>query len=152
MPGVSFFGEVGRSLRNAASAVSSRPIPFASRWNQSAGLYGSGRSDRSTQLSTMGSTGTLFAIIQLLSTGAQAYGGWRMYRTDQDGRVRYARTDKGSDQRVEVLRHQAMMLWNRPNPFMTGEHFREIGWQHMELVGEWYWVLNRGPSGKGIPI
>jgi len=100
----------------------------------------------------MGSTGTLFAIIQLLSTGAQAYGGWRMYRTDQDGRVRYARTDKGSDQRVEVLRHQAMTLWKRPNPFMTGEHFREIGWQHMELVGEWYWVVNRGPSGKGIPL
>jgi HK97 family phage portal protein len=100
----------------------------------------------------MGSTGTLFAIIQLLSTGAQAYGGWRMYRTDQDGRVRYARTDKGSDQRVEVIRHQAMQLWKRPNPFMTGEHFREIGWQHMELVGEWYWVVNRGPSGKGIPL
>ena len=152
MPEVSLFGEVGRSLRNAASAMQSRPIPFASRWNQSAGLYGSGRSDRSTQLATMGSTGTLFAIIQLLSTGAQAYGGWRMYRTDQDGRVRYARTDKGSDQRVEVLKHQAMQLWKRPNPFMTGEHFREIGWQHMELVGEWYWIVNRGPGGKGIPL
>jgi HK97 family phage portal protein len=135
-----------RGIRNLA-----RPIPFASRYNQTGGLYGSGAVDRFSMLQASGGTGTMFAIIQLLSTGAQAYGGWKMYRTDQDGRVRYARTDKGSDQRIEVMHHQAMKLWNRPNPFMTGEHFREIGWQHMELVGEWYWVLNRGTSGNGIP-
>jgi HK97 family phage portal protein len=129
-----------------------RPIPFNSKWNVNGGLYGSGTSDRFTYMQSMSMEGTLFAIIQLLSTGAQAYGGWQMFRKDTDGRVRYAKTDKGSDQRVEVMRHQALKLWNRPNPFMTGEQFREIGWQHMELAGEWYWVLNRGPSGKSLPI
>jgi HK97 family phage portal protein len=100
----------------------------------------------------MSGTGTLYAIIQLLSTGAQSSGTWKMLTKNKDGRVRYSSHDKGSDQRQEILQHPALSLWNRPNPFMTGEHFREIGWQFMELVGEWYWVLNRGPSGRGIPI
>jgi HK97 family phage portal protein len=131
-----------------------RPIPFNSKWNPSSGgLYGTGVQDRFTMLSTMGMQGTLYAIIQLLSTGSQSQGSWKMFRKDRDGRVRYApNADIGSDQRVEVLRHQALKLWNRPNPFMTGMEFREIGWQFMELVGEWYWIMNRGPSGRGIPI
>lgn len=99
----------------------------------------------------MGLQGTLFAIVQLLSTGSQAYGGWQLFKTPTDARVRYSKSDVGSDQRTEVLQHQALKLWNNPNPFMTGPEFREIGWQHMELAGEWYWVLDRGPSGQGVP-
>jgi HK97 family phage portal protein len=118
--------------------------------------YGGARSDyyansRSTQLDSLSSTGTLYAIIQLLAWG-QAKSEWQMYRKNTDARRRYAQTDIGSDQRNEVLQHQALKLWNRPNDFMTGSDFREIGWQFMELVGEWYWVLNRGVSGLGIPL
>lgn len=135
------------------AVINKSVIPHAARWNTQGGqLYGSGLQDRFTQLQAMGGTGTLYAIIQLLSTGAQTTGGWKMYQPVRDGRVRYSRHDKGSDQRPEVLRHAALNLWNRPNNFMTGETFREIGWQFMELVGEWYWVLNRGPNGTGIPI
>jgi HK97 family phage portal protein len=130
-----------------------RNIPFPQRWNTQGGqLYGSGLQDRFTQLQAMSGTGTLFAIIQLLSTGSQATGTWKMMTKPRDGRVRYSSHDKGSDQRQEVLQHPALSLWNNPNPFMTGEQFREIGWQYMELVGEWYWVLNRGASGRGMPI
>jgi HK97 family phage portal protein len=133
-------------------AASSRPIPFNAAWNiQGNSLYGSGPQDRFTQLQTLRATGTVFAIIQLLSTG-QAKAKWRLYEEQVDGRVRYSKSDVGSDMRQEVLRHQALKLWNRPNPFWTGFQYREMGWQFMELVGEWYWVLNRGPSGKGIPI
>jgi HK97 family phage portal protein len=136
-----------------ASGATKHPIPFNSRWNPKGGLYGMGVQDRFTMMQAMGIQGTLYAIIQLLSTGAQAYGDWKMYRKNQDNRVRYSKGgDQGSDQRVEVLQHQALRLWNRPNDFMTGEEFREIGWQHMELAGEWYWVMNRGESGTGIPI
>lgn len=128
-------------------------IPFPAKWNLSNGsLYGSGGADRFTYLNAMSGTGTLFAIIQLLSTGAQSNGAWKMLEKARDGRVRYARTDKGSDQRREVVQHAALNLWNRPNPFMTGEQFREIIWQYMELVGECYWVLNRGPNGNGVPV
>lgn len=142
---------VGKIL-NAAAAAQRRPIPFNDRWNvQNNSLFGSGLQDRFTQLQAMSGTGTLFAIIQLLSTGVSGHE-WRMYRTNEDGRVRYTSKDVGSDQRQEVLKHWALKLWNKPNPFMTGDDFREIGWQYMELVGEWYWVMNRGPSGTGLPI
>lgn len=137
----------------ASRTAGAGPIPFNSRWNANNGnLYGSGLQDRFTQLNAMSGTGTLFAIIQLLSTGAQASGGWKMYDKNTDGRVRYSQHDKGSDQRKEVLRHWALELWNKPNAYMTGDQFREIGWQFMELVGEWYWVLNRGASGTGTPV
>lgn len=139
------------AVRSAGNRVNT-PVPFANQYNRYNGqLYGSGLQDRFTQLQAMQGTGTLFAIIQLLSTGAQAMGGWKMLQTTQDGRVRYSKHDKGSDQRPEILRHPALELWNQPNNFMTGEHFREIGWQFMELVGEWYWVLTRGDNGRGIP-
>lgn len=107
---------------------------------------------RTTLLEAMGSQGTLFGIIQLLSTGKQAMGPWQLFRKSVDSRVRYASSDQGSDQRTEVVQHQALKLWNRPNNFMTGSQFREIGWQHLELTGEWYWVLNRGPNGNSVPV
>jgi len=143
---------VGAFLNAAARYQGKRPIPFNSQWNvQGNQVYGSGLQDRFTQLQAMGGTGTLYAIIQLLSTGVSGHE-WQMFRTDEDGRVRYATSDTGSDQRVEVRRHLALKLWNKPNPFHTGDDFREIGWQFMELVGEWYWVLDRGPSGLAPPI
>lgn len=140
-------------LRAVASRNKHHPIPFASRWNANGGLYGTGTQDRFTMMQAMGIQGTLYAIVQLLSTGSNSFGGWKMYRKNQDNRRRYSSGgDKGSDQRVEVLQHQALRLWNQPNDFMTGVEFREIGWQHMELAGEWYWVLDRGPNGTGIPV
>lgn len=113
-------------------------------------LSGSTLQDKFSQLQTMGATGTLFSIVQLLSTGVSAHE-WQMYKKRTDGRRRYGPTDIGSDQRQEIVSHPALDLWNNPNPFMTGEDFREIGWQFMELVGEWYWVLNRGPNANLPP-
>jgi len=109
--------------------------------------------DRFTQINAMGAQGTLFAIVQLLSTGAQSQGSWELYRKQEtpDQNNRYSTADLRSDQREIIPRHAALKLWNTPNPFMTGEEFREIGWQHMELVGEWYWVLSRGASGRQVP-
>jgi HK97 family phage portal protein len=141
---------MAKSLVRALATTLARPIPFQSPQFRGGMLSGSVNADKLAQLQAMGATGTLYSIIQLLSTGVSAHP-WQMFRKNTDGRVRYASTDVGSDQRVEVLQHQALRLWNNPNPFMTGEDFREIGWQFMELVGEWYWVLNRGPSGTGLP-
>ena len=129
-----------------------RPIPFNDQWNvQSNSLYGGGPQDRFTQIQATRSTGTLYAIIQLLSTG-QAKSVWNLFRSKTDARYRYSRMDVGSDMRQQVLTHQALKLWRRPNPFWTGHDFREMGWQFMELVGEWYWILNRGPSGDSFPL
>jgi HK97 family phage portal protein len=123
------------------------------RTRATTGTYHAGYGNARTNfLEAVNTQGTLHSIVQLLSTGKQAMGPWQLFRKSTDNRVRYARTDRGSDQRVEVVQHQALKLWNRPNDFMTGSMFREIGWMHMELAGEWYWVLNRGPSGKSVPI
>jgi HK97 family phage portal protein len=143
---------IGKML-NAAAASQSHPIPFANPYNARGGmLYGGNTQDRFTMLQTMGGLGTLFAIVQLLSAGGPSSSEWRMYRKATDGRVRYSTSDSGSDMRTEVLQHLALQVWNSPNDFMTGSDFREIGWQFMELVGEWYWVLNRGPSGTAAPL
>lgn len=129
-----------------------RPIPFNDKWNiQSNSLYGGGPQDRYTQIQTTRSSGTLYAIVQLLSTG-QAKATWNLYEARTDARFRYSRLDIGSDMRRQVFQHQAMKLWKRPNPFWTGADIREMGWQYMELVGEWYWIINRGPSGTGVPL
>lgn len=135
-----------RSLANMTHT-----IPFQSPNIGRGGILTGGPSDKLAQIQALGSTGTLYSIVQLLSTGVSAHS-WSMYQKQIDGRRRYARTDVGSDQRPEVTVHPALDLWNRPNDFWDGEEFREMGWQYMELVGEWYWVLNRGPSGKGVPL
>lgn len=131
--------------------VNRAPIPHATPWNRQTGLYGTGTQDRFSQLSASAWQGTLFAIVQLLSTG-QAKAKWSLYKTQQDGRIRYSKSDVGSDMRQEILQHQAMKLWQRPNPFMSGYMLRETVWQFMELVGEGYFVLNRGAKGKSVPI
>lgn len=139
-------------IMDVARIANAAPIPFNSRWNVSGNqLYGSGTQDRQTQIQMMGALGTLYAIVQLLSWGA-ASPEWHLYRKTRDGRVRYTTSDRGSDMRVEVLSHQALKLWHKPNDFMNGQLYREIGWQFMELVGEWYWVLDRGPNGTAPPM
>jgi HK97 family phage portal protein len=102
-----------------------------------------GHSNNETYMRTMGTAGTVFQIVSLLST-ATASPQWRLYRKPKgDGRVRYTTGDRGSDQRTEVLQHQALNVWNRPNSFNTGNQFRESGWQHQELTGEQWWVVTR---------
>jgi HK97 family phage portal protein len=124
-----------------------RQVPGAPRYGgRSQSGYTAG--SRMTQLSTMSTMGTLYAIVQLISTGVSGPE-WSMYRKPVDGRVRYAPSDGGSDMRQEVLQHAALNVWNHPNDFFTGTDFREVGWQFRELVGEWYWVLDRVDLGGG---
>lgn len=119
------------------------PVAFAApgRYNTIGAL--SGRTDNETYMRTMGTAGTIFQIVSLLaSTTAAAE--WRLYRKPKaDGRQRYTTGDQGSDQRIEVLQHQALNVWNRPNPFATGRRFREASQQHAELTGEQWWVVAR---------
>jgi HK97 family phage portal protein len=101
------------------------------------------RGDNETFMRAFGSAGTIFQIVSLLA-GSCAAPEWRLYRKPKaDGRQRYTTGDRGSDQRVEVLQHQALNVWNAPNPFSTGVQFREAGWQHMELTGEQWWIVSR---------
>jgi HK97 family phage portal protein len=99
---------------------------------------------------TMGSVGTVFAIVTLLAQSAAAPE-WKLYRKPpRDGRVRYTTGDQGSDERTEVVAHQAAKVLNRPNPFYTRQELFESTGQHMELCGEAYWIVSK-LGGTTIP-
>src|SRR5260221_280761 len=84
---------------------------------------------------------------------------WRMYRKTQDMRVRYSTTDTGSDQRTEVLQHQALSVLNHPSPFgktRTGASMSafsrfslfELRQAYLELTGEGPLVVARDPRAS----
>lgn len=103
---------------------------------------GAGRQDRETLMRQYSMNGTVFSIVSLLAE-ATASTTWCLYkRQPMDGRRRYSTGDTGSDQRVEVVQHAAIKLWNNPNDFNTGFEFREAAQQHQELTGETFWVLD----------
>lgn len=95
------------------------------------------------QMRTVGQVGTLFAITdRIISSYSQVE--WKLYRVPKDGRRRYSHdygTSNTQDDRIEVTRHPALSLWNKPNDFFSGSAFRESAQQHEELTGEQYWVL-----------
>lgn len=67
---------------------------------------------------------------------------WRLFQT-HTGRGRIS----GPDPRKEVLDHQSIRVWNRPNDFMHGSFFREFSQLHVELTGLLYWVVVRNMLG-----
>jgi HK97 family phage portal protein len=132
-----------RRLRNAA-APSGPPVPISGGGFRRGMMFdlGSGRASRETYMRAYGRSGTVFSIVSLLAQSA-ASPRWHLYKKQaQDGRRRYSTSDSGDDQRVEVVTHAALSLWNKPNQFSSGFEFREGCNQHEELTGETFWVLN----------
>jgi HK97 family phage portal protein len=139
---------LGGILRNKA------PIPYTMH-RGGAGSWPLGHSGLTTPVGTMASqmrsqstVGTLFSICDRIIT-AYAQVEWRLYRVPRDGRRKYH--DKGvstvQDDRIQITRHPALDLWNKPNPFFHGAAFRESTQQHEELTGEQYWVIVRNRIG-----
>lgn len=121
------------------------PIPLDNGRAYRRGLafnLGNGRQDGETFMRQYGMSGTLFGIVSLLAESA-ATPCWKLYKKPtQDGRVRYTTSDRGSDQRIQVVQHAAIQLWSNPNDHMSGFEFREACQQHQELTGETIWVLD----------
>src|SRR6185437_6922230 len=105
--------------------------------------------------------GTTYSNVSLLASAA-AGPEWHLYRTaPQDGRRRYTTSDKGSDQRVEVIQHAALNCLDSPAvivsagirlPVWTRYSLFEISGIWMETTGKSYWVVDRGASGTGVPL
>jgi HK97 family phage portal protein len=133
-----------RRLLNAGKAPQGPPVPLTTNYRRGQSFdLGVGKASRETFMRQYGQSGTVFAIVSLLAQSS-ASPRWHLYKKPvTDGRVRYSSSDQGSDQRIEVVRHPALSLWNKPNDFMTGYEFREGSQQHEELTGETFWVLNR---------
>jgi HK97 family phage portal protein len=136
-----------RQLRNKA------PVSYAPRGGRS--LFGATAApgDNAAYMRAQGGNGTLWQIINLLST-ACARAEWRMYRKTTDNRRRYSTGDTGSDQRTEVLQHQALNVLRRPAmlggaysniPAFTGFSLRELSWVYLESTGESPWVVEYDP-------
>jgi HK97 family phage portal protein len=104
---------------------------------------GYGGSDPAGYMRAYASSGTVFSIVSMLARQTAKHQ-WHLYRCQpQDGRRRYTTADKGSDQRVEVIKHQAIALWNRPNDFMSGFQVRELAQTYLDLTGEAYLIVQR---------
>src|SRR5262249_36963519 len=128
------------ALFNRAAATTT-PVPFASRsQSYGRGIFGLNRGT-TAQLESMGSVGTLFAIVNRVAK-AEAGVEWGLFRKAKSGK---------KEDRVQVTSHAALDLWNRPNPFYTQSVFVEAGSQHKSLTGETWWVIARNERAN-IPL
>ena len=102
----------------------------------------------------------MFSNVSLLASAAAGQD-WKLFRNEkQDGRVRYTTSDKGSDQRTEVVQHAALSVLNNPAvitvgnvklPVWTRFGLFEISNIWMETTGKSYWVVDRGAGGQLDP-
>ncbi len=90
------------------------------------------------QMRAMGASETLYAIVNRTSTAVSALD-WGLWKPSPDG---------DPDTRKQVLKHAVLDFLAKPNPFMTWGEFIEISQQHMDLVGEMWWVLSYGSAGR----
>jgi HK97 family phage portal protein len=139
------------ALRNATP-----PVPMANAYTR--GLpYTSLASTSDAYLRAYGAVGTVWQIVHLLASNV-AKPEWRLYRKQKrDGRVRYTTSDQGSDQRQEVVQHQALNVLAKPAAMVAqGRELTvysrftlfEASQQYMELTGEWFWVVEYDPRAS----
>jgi HK97 family phage portal protein len=94
------------------------------------------------QMAAMGSVGTLFVIVNRLST-AVAKAEWKLYRKAAPG---------SEDEREEVHVHPALDLWNQPNKHYSRRRFVETVQQHIDLTGEGWWVTSQNERARQLPL
>jgi HK97 family phage portal protein len=131
-------GDVANSLRTLTNRTS--PIAYA----PSGRSFGAGflrPAGQEAQMRAMGSVGTLFAIVERITT-AYSQVEWHLYRSAKSGRP---------EDRTEVTSHAALDLWLQPNAFMTGPMWREATQQHEELTGEQWWIISRHENST-VPL
>ncbi|WP_433893045.1 phage portal protein [Streptomyces sp. CA-111067] len=118
-----------RAFRNKA------PVAYTARTARGFGVGLARPVGQEAQMRAQGSSGVLFAIVDRIIT-AYSQVEWKLYKKAPSGLV---------EDRVEVTSHPALDMWRQPNPFMTGEAFREATQQHEELTGEQWWLIARDP-------
>lgn len=123
------------SLFNAAPTRG--PLPNSVPRNRYPTVSGGFGGARSVLLGAMGANGTLYNVVSALSGGTSRVE-WNLWRKSSTGK---------SEDRVQVTSHLALDVWNNPNPYYTPRLFVESTQQHMELVGEHWWVVDRNLFG-----
>ncbi|HTS05685.1 MAG TPA: phage portal protein [Candidatus Eisenbacteria bacterium] len=125
------FGSMASGLRRLTNDA---PVPFTSAQG---GLFSQtfdpALADGQRAYDAHGAVGTLFAITNQISTTFSTVE-WHLYQ-------RTSVRDKS--RRKEILNHGFLDVWNMPNPFYTGQMFRETVQLHLDLIGEGMIVLNK---------
>jgi len=136
------------SLRSLLGGIANEapPVPYISRWRSGLMSVGIGTSrgarGRAEQLSMYSEIGTLHGVVSKLASMTSRVE-WKLWQKAPSGLA---------EDRTEITRHAALMVWSQPNAFMPGQEFREIGQQHLDLAGEAWWVLVRSRLTGGTPI
>ncbi len=133
-------------MRSIVGAILDRaPVPFARRDTVFLPVEGNPGRTMELHLTAMEAQSTLFAIVDRLATSVAAVE-WSLWRGDRN-----LATHEGGTQ---VLRHPALTVWEKPNPFLTRPEFVETLQQHFELVGEKWMILVRSEllNGGGPPV
>lgn len=130
-------------MRSLVGSLLNKGLPQTTR-TQRSGLFGLGKgaANDTRYLGAMGSVGTVFGIVSRIAQST-AQVDWCLYRASTDRRRSYATTPPP---RVEITKHPALAVWNKPNPFMTQQAFIETFSQHVELVGESEWYVAEHPD------
>lgn len=137
------------AARGTGNQPPTPPIPYTGHSINLAGYDAA--TDPQGYMRAYGSSGTVYSIVSMLARQTAKHE-WHLYRSaPQDGRRRYTTADDGSDQRTEVIKHQALEVWHRPNPFMSGFQLREMAQTYLDLTGESYLVVGRDPRSS-IPL
>ena len=134
---MSVFGDIRAAMSSAGGIMPISLAPPGSSLFSGA----TGRGERSRQLETMGSLGTIFAIVDGI---ASAIGGvkWELYR----------RIPPGPGVEPErVWQHPVLDLVSAPNDFFSTSELFEVSAQHQELTGESWWVIARD-SRSPLPL
>lgn len=126
----------GALIRNQAPV----PLVGANKYGNPTGAVGLGDATV-TEIEAYGANGTLFAIVNRLANATSAVD-WKLYRKAASGL---------EADRVEVTRHAALTVLNKPNPFMTRQEFVETFQQHLDLTGEADWLIGR-VTGFSSPV
>lgn len=144
-----------RGFRNQA------PVPMGGRGGGYLPGQAMGQNADLTLIRAYKSNGTNYANVSLLASSVAAQD-WRLYRPQPaDGRVRYTTSDRGSDQRKQVVQHAALSVLNNPASILADgirwpvfdRHFLfELSQIYMEQCGKSYWVVDRGPMESPIPL
>ena len=129
-----------RALSNAAVSTvkAAPPVRYVSTRQGGSSLFGHRQTRGMTaNLAAMGSVGTLWSIVDLLSSSTAAVQ-WKLWLPAADG---------DPENRTEIKSHRVLDLLRRPNPFYTRQLLFETCQQHIELCGEGWIVVVKNVLG-----
>lgn len=120
------------------------PVPYVNTASNITHMGAQGGDLVTTQASAIeafGQNGTLFAVVTKLAQGVAATG-WHMHRVASPSARSTATCEECEETGVTfVPEHPALSVWNTPNAFFTSSLFVETFQQHVDLVGEGWWVV-----------